>query len=277
MKYSMVLATAALLFLTIPTTAAAGDDAGIYRDILEQKAPSIVTVKLVLKVKIAFMGQSQDIEREVEVAGVIVDKSGLIMISGDAFDIGGALGQNDQIDMKVTPLSMDVIFEDDDEEYEAILGAKDTNLNIAFVLIKDLKGKELKPVLFSDGAKVAVGQELIGVTRYTKGFDYAAHFGTLRVTGQVYQPRPLWAIDGGFSGLGLPVFTKDGQVAGVLATQEGSEGTAEGGGGQLGMLLDMAGGISVFLLPVDTVNATILQAGKQAREALKKQEEEGDE
>lgn len=265
------------LFMAGPATA--DDDAGIYRAVLEKNTPSIVTVKLVLKTKISFMGQGQDMEQTVEVPGAVVDASGLVMMAADPLSPGGPLASREEIEIKVKPVSLKVIFEDDDEEYDAILGAKDTQLNLAFVLIKDLGGKEVVPVPFAEGAEAEVGQELIGVSRYTKGFDYAAYFGTIRVTGEVVQPRPLWSIEGGFDGLGLPVFNRDGVVAGVIASQEGSEGAEEGGGGgPMGMLLMMDSmGPDVFLLPAAAVKATVDRAKTQAVEALKKQAEEAEE
>jgi len=278
MKYSIMATLVAALLLVVPFEAAAGADGESYRNILEKKADSIVTVKLILKVKIAFMGQSQEMENETEVPGVVVDEKGLVMIADEALD--PALPIDDgQIDVKVTPLGMQVIFADDDEEYDAVLAAKDTNLGLAFIQVKDLAGKTVAPVSFADTAKVAIGEELIGVSRYQKGFDYAPYFGTIRIAGEVFSPRPLFVIDGGFDGLGLPLFTADGTVAGVLAAQEGSEGAGGGGGGgPMGMLLDMAGGPAgdVFLLPADTVRVTIEQAKKKADEALKKAAEEAE-
>ncbi len=279
MKYSIMAALVAALLLVVPFQTAAGADAESYRNILEKKAGSIVTVKLILKIKIAFMGQSQDMENETEVPGVVVDEKGLIMIADEAFDSDLPI-DNDQIDVKITPLGMKVIFADDDEEYDALLAAKDTNLGLAFIQVKDLAGKTVAPVSFADTAEVAIGQELIGVSRYQKGFDYAPYFGTICIAGEVFSPRPLFAIDGGFDGLGLPLFTADGKVAGALASQEGSEGAGSGGGGggPMGMLFDMAGGPAgdVFLLPADTVRVTIEQAKKKAAEALKKASEEAE-
>jgi len=279
MKNQLVMACLLLAVFALSFQIAEGSDGAVYRQILEEKAPSIVTVKMVLKTKINFMGQAQDNERTIEVPGVIVDGSGLIMIAADALSAGRELSRLGDIDLKVTPTKLEVIFEDDDEEYEAILGAKDTNLNLAFVQIKNLEGKEIAPVLFAGGAKMVVGSELIGVTRYSKGFDYAPYFGTIRITGEVTHPRPLWAIDGSFHGVGLPVFNEKGVTVGVLATQEGSEGAEDQSGGRMGMLfslVDAAQGSNVFLLTAETVAATVIQAKKQAHEALKKEADEDD-
>lgn len=275
MKYTVLAAMAAAFLFALPSPIQAGDDGVLYRSILEEKAGSIATVKLILKVKISFMGQGQEMENETEVPGVVVDEKGLIMIAGGALDPSLPIN-NDQIDVKVTPIGVKVIFVDEDEEYDAVIAAKDTNLSLAFIQVKDLAGKTVAPVSFADSAKVAVGQELIGVSRFQKGFDYAAYFGTIRVAGEVFSPRPLFAIDGGFDGLGLPLFNADGKVAGVLAMQEGSEGAGGGDGGPMGMLLDLAGGPggNVFLLPADTVRVTIEQAKLKAEEALKKAAEE---
>ena len=96
----------------------------------------------------------------------------------------------------MTPTDIKVLFAEDDEEYEAIVGVTDTNLHLSFIIIKDLKGKELD-LLASDFAKasvtadVKIGDRLIGVSRYNEGFDYAPYFGITRIAGKIEQPRPL--------------------------------------------------------------------------------------
>ena len=41
----------------------------------------------------------------------------------------------------MTPTNLRVIFAGDEKEYEAILGATDSKLGLAYVLIRDLKGR----------------------------------------------------------------------------------------------------------------------------------------
>ncbi len=50
-------------------------------DLLDRTASSIVTVKVVIKMEISMMGQAQNEESRSELPGVVVDDSGMIMIS----------------------------------------------------------------------------------------------------------------------------------------------------------------------------------------------------
>ncbi|MFH2001653.1 MAG: hypothetical protein ABIK28_18355 [Planctomycetota bacterium] len=280
MKKLIILPLMVVSWFAFTLHAAAGDEAESLRKLLDGKAKSIVNVSLVLKVKLSVMGQGQDVEREKEVSGVIVDETGLVMISTESLDPPPMFANNPQFEMTVAPLSMKVILPDKDEEMEAILAAKDTNLNLAFLQIKEVGDAELVPIRFAEAPKIQVGQEYVGINRHNKGFDYAAYFGKVRVTGQVFQPRPLFAVDNGFSGLGLPVFNMAGEATGVLTRQEGSEGAKSdsSGGGPFSMLFDMepeAFG-NAFLLPGETVCVVIEQAKEKAKEALKKQAEEAE-
>ncbi len=49
--------------------------------VLDTVAPAIVTVKVVIKMDIMMGGQSQNEESRSELTGVVVDESGLVMVS----------------------------------------------------------------------------------------------------------------------------------------------------------------------------------------------------
>ncbi len=59
------------------------------KNLLDKVSPSIVTVKLVIKAEMSFMGQSRDQEQRSEVHGVVVDPEGLIMVSSTAIRTAG--------------------------------------------------------------------------------------------------------------------------------------------------------------------------------------------
>jgi len=246
---------------------AQADDGAKYRELLEQKSPSIVSVKIVLKLNITYMGQSQQQEQTMEVQGVIVAPSGLIMVSSSAID-PNVDGMREGLTVKFDPQSVKVMIED--EEYDAVVGVTDSNLNLSFLLLKDLKGLDLS-LLAMDFAKgavdadVKIGDELFGVSRFTEGFDYAPYFGITRISGKVEQPRPCFSIKGSFSEQGLPLYDMEGRLAGVLSVQKGSEG-AEGGA-------SARGNSGTFLIPAATLKASLPLALEKSRETLKKDAE----
>lgn len=272
------LAGCAAAWLLLTGVVLAGEEANPYGEVLRSRAPAVVSVKFVLNVNISFGPQSQSEEMNQEATGVMIDPQGLVMINNDV--LSGGMGRiarmNPRVQVKATPSKFKVIFPGDAKEYDAILGATDSKLNLAFVRIRDLEGKEAAWVDFGNPGTVAVGQELIGVSRYGKGFDYAPYFGRSLVTGEVVQPRPMFAVDRA-AGNGLPLFDHTGKPVGVTALQEGASGASEGGGGGMMGLLGGGGGSNqdLFLIPADVVQETVEQAKKQAAEALAKAAEEG--
>ncbi|MFC1705358.1 hypothetical protein ACFL59_00870 [Planctomycetota bacterium] len=269
--------------------------------LLKQTAPSIVTVKVVLKTEIAMMGQVQDQESRLELQGVVVDPKGLIMlsnapISGERMmEMMGGMGGGMQFDIKVTPVEFKVVVEREEEEYEAFLAAKDTKLDLAFIQVEGLGERALQAVVFGKRVKPAIGERVFSVTRMKKGYDYAPYFESSRIGGAITKPRKAWILDGGLSGFGLPVLARSGDTIGVLTTISSGVKDDSGAGGPLGVggLMRMLSGggtaaaVGGFVLPGSVVKAVIAQAMKQAEEvaaeraaaaekASKEEAEEGD-
>lgn len=121
------LALALTLFGARP--AVAGD---AYSPQMETKAASVVIVKAVLKINFG----GDDRESNYEAAGTLVDASGLVMIQG--FGFGGRA--------KVTPTNLRVLFDGEEKEFDAVLGATDSKLGLAFVRVKDLAGRKITPI-----------------------------------------------------------------------------------------------------------------------------------
>ncbi|NUQ46826.1 MAG: hypothetical protein HUU22_12435, partial [Phycisphaerae bacterium] len=124
---------------------AAGDPVGKH---LEQKAPTVVVLKLVLKVG--------EYENAAERVATVVDPAGVIMTTGLGSSRGGT---------KVAIESARVVFPGDEKEYDAVLGAFDSRLGLSFFRIKDLGGKKIASVNLDDVVEPKVGDELFGVSR----------------------------------------------------------------------------------------------------------------
>ena len=231
---------AGLLLVASASTSGADDpvkfDAAKF---LESKAPSVVTVKSVLKVG--------DNERNDERSGSVVDPEGVVMLPNWM-----STRFRSPSSFKMTPTKIRVIFDGDEKEYDAILGATDSKLGLAFVRVKDLAGKKLTSVDFAGGTEVRLGDELAGVIRTDQGFDYAPYYGMTRVVGQVTKPRSMWLVTG-FLPQGHPLYTTDGRAAGVVVQQVGATDDA---------------GSRTFLLPAKAVTGVIGQAVKACAKAL---------
>jgi hypothetical protein len=222
------------------------------QSLIASKAPGVVSVKITAKISGSFGEQAVDQEQNRTTSGVVVDAAGLVLVPADAVAMPrrfGRMGMN----IKLTPTSIRVIFPGDETEYEAILGATDTKLGLAYVLIRDLKGRKAEPLDMSKSVEPAVGDTLYAVTRLGQGFDYAPVCQTASVVGQVSKPRQMWVIDGDAVEEGHPLYNAAGLLAGVMVSQEG---VGEGGG------------TLVFLLPLKTAAPSFERGMKAAQKEL---------
>jgi S1-C subfamily serine protease len=277
----------ALVWMAV-TSVAAGQDWTEARNLLEQKAPAIVTVKAVLKTEYTAGGEGLDEETRVTLQGVIVDASGLVMMSNSFFSTQRMMelfGGGDEIGadkgIKITPRDFKVTVEQDEKELSAFLAATDTQLDLCFIQIEGLGDRKLTPVVFDVAPPVTVGQKVFSVGRLQKGFDYAPYYQTATISGELKKPRKAWVTDGSTAGLGLPVFAANGDVIGALTTL--SPGVKEEGNpSEMGMgffMRMMTGGgggpVSSFVLPAQTVKAVVDQAKKRAAEMLQERAKKG--
>lgn len=231
--------------------------------LIETRAATVVTVKAALKIAGSMGGRSFDQEREMTASGVVVDSCGFIMMNSDAISVPRFFRRgNQQHDFKVTPTNLRVIFPGDETEYPAILGATDSKLGLAFVLIRDLKGRNAAAVDLTNVVEPKVGDTLYAVTRLEQGFDYAPVCDEAKVVGHVTKPRSMWVLQGSGADSPHPLYNADGAVAGIVIYQEG--------------VGDEQGGFRPFLLPLKIATGTIeraLKTSKQALEEAPKEEE----
>jgi hypothetical protein len=223
--------------------------------LIEMRASTVVTVKAALKISGSFGGRSIDQEREMTASGVVVDSCGFVMMNSDAISLPRfARMGNQQHDLKFTPTNLRVVFAGDETEYEAILGATDSKLGLAFVLIRDLKGRTATAIDLNNTTEPKVGDTLYAVTRLEQGFDYAPVCEAARIIGHVAKPRSMWAIGGDGGETPHPLYTADGAVAGIVIIQEG--------------VGDDRAGFRQFLLPLKIASGTIERALKTSKDAL---------
>jgi len=264
-----------------------------FKKFIADKAPSIVTVEMVVVTD--FNGR--EMEREVTATGVVVAETGLVMISAEAMTAaqrirGGFRGRggrgggrggggDEEMDISSRTENIRVKIPGDEAVHESMVIATDSTLNLAFVQIKNLGDKKLASVPFDPNQKAKIGEELIGVGRHEEQYDHAPYFGTVRITGEIEQPRTMFSFDGRFAGRGIPLFSKSGHAVGVLSTPAPAEGIDSGGGARGGMGMGMgrlAGNArgGAFLIPTNAIHGLITQAAARAKEALKHGKSEPD-
>ena len=249
---------ALLAVVLLAASAVQADETDVYQKLIAQKAGPVVSVKFVLRIKISMAGQAgRERENNASAAGVVVDASGLVMLQAAAFNLRMGLprGMMRQMDITAVPSNIRVIFPGDTREYPAVLGAKDSKLGLAFVLIKDLGEKKVLAADLETTVEPKVGQTLYGVTRLEQGFDYAPVCSRVKVSGAVTKPRTMWVVEDARDQVGMPLYDETGAVAGIVVRQEGVGEDA---------------GTLPFLLPLTVAKPTIAGALKKAKEELER-------
>ena len=258
--------------LSAPATAGAADESE-YQKWLEQKSPTLVTIKFVLKVKMGGM-MGGDQENDSEITGVMIDPKGLVLCSNT--QLGGFTGVMRRFmgrmggNITATPTDIKVLVGDDTEGLKAKLLARDSELDLAWVQIEEPGDAKFDHCDFTKAARPTIGQRLFAVRRMGKFFDRVAAVSEGRVGGITTKPRDLYVPGGNLAtGLGLPVFTTDGTVVGVGIMQmpdaEDAEMNPMSMLGNIFNMQDMMGGL---ILPA----AEVVKATKRALQTAEAQE-----
>ena len=268
----VALGSLCLVFLMPMTSVSADEEANQLQALLTKQAPTIVTVKAVVKMEAG--GGGRDTEVRIEMQGAVVSPDGMVMISNALFSLDKVLasltGQTPP-NMKITLVSAKVVVEREEKEYEAFLAAKDINLDLAFLKIEDLGDRKLLAVDFTAAATPTLGQKLVLVSRLDKGYDYAPFFASIRISGEIVKPRKAWSLDGGNPDAGLPIFTTSGELVGaltnVMGNLKGENAQDSMGFSYLMRMVNGNGGLTKrFVIPASTVQNSIVQAQSKAIE-----------
>ncbi len=235
------------------------------KELVQKVAPSIVTVRAVVKYEVKYEGQSETDESKFAQRGSIITPDGVVMVSAtllssESFKRMLGLEDEDKVEVSLTPQSFKVVIEQESKEYEAELIATDSVLGLAFLKVKDLGGRTLQPVQFKE-APLDIGSELFCVTRMPKGYDLVPYLMRLEVVAELAKPRRAAILNYSTDEVGLPVFSADGSAIGVIvyvrpvASDDGEE--------DLGFNL----GASEAVLPTSTLLPLLEQVKKRAQEA----------
>jgi hypothetical protein len=239
--------------------------------LVKDQTSALVTVKFVLKVKMGGpFGSMGDQENEEEAGGVMIEPSGLVLVSNT--QLGGFAGMMRRFmgsmagEISAIPTDLKVLVGDDTEGVEAELLARDTELDLAWVKIKEPGDKRFAAADLSKSAKPRLGQKLLVLSRMGKYFDRTPLVRETRIAGFASKPRELYVLSGA-GGLGLPVYTADGQLVGVTIVQmpEALDAAANPFA-MLGQASELESSMGGLILPAEEV----LKATKRAQETAAK-------
>lgn len=273
-KVTPLVIAATICFLS----AVAPAETDMYKSLLERRAPVLVTVKFVLKTSMGgMMGGMGDQESESEVTGVMIDPNGLVLCSDT--QLGGFMKMLAKMmpmmggNVSATPTDIKVLVGDDTEGRKAELVARDSELDLAWIRIKDAGDAKFDYLDLTKGASVSVGQRVVAVRRMGKYFGRAATVIEGRIAGTTKKPRDLYIPSIEFAmAQGLPIYTESGKLVGFTITQAPDADDSAGGFnpmamlGQMSSMQEMMAGL---ILPA----ASAAKATKRALASVKEEED----
>lgn len=262
----------ALAVLTATATRARAEASADYQKVLQDKAGAFVTIKFVLKMKMGGMGES---ETETEITGAMIDPKGLVICSNT--QLGGIAGFMRSLGREVsaTPTDIKVLAGEDTEGLAAKVLARDTELDLAWVQIKEPGEKKFAFVNLKEGVDGKVGQLMVGVRRMAKYFDRVTVMTESRVAGVTKKPRKLYVPTLPLTAnLGLPVFSAEGKVLGVAVLQMPSdEDQEESPAAMFSRMSNLQEMMSGMVLPA----AEVVEATQRARQTAATQPADAEE
>lgn len=271
-RLTHILAASAALFLAAPAALAQDKQAATKPSpiaaMAETHAKAVVSVKMSLK----YEGSFGEHEQEREVTGVIIDPAGLILCSNSQSGGVPPSMQDRMSGVTVTPRDIKVTVENNEDALDAKLIARDSELDLAWIKVSDLKGMTLSSIDLTSAVTPALAEDMFSVGRLSKFFDHAPMLTFCRVAAVVKKPRPL-IIPNDMNDLGIPVFTNSGKLVGITIVQipEADEDNDEDMRSQLRGL-----GASMVILPaadvaIATKHALDIAANPDAQPEAKSQ------
>ena len=270
---SVIAATICLLPVVVQA------ESKTYKSLIERRASVLVTVKFVLKTSMGgMMGGMGDQESESEVTGVMIDPSGLVLCSDT--QLGGFMRMLAKMmpmmggNINATPTDIKVLVGDDVEGREAELIARDSELDLAWIRIKDPGDAKFDYLDLTKTAAVDIGQRVMAIRRMGKYFGREPTVIEGRIVGITKKPRDLFVPSIEFATIqGLPVYTESGKLIGLTITQ--APDADDSGGGfnpmaMLGQMSSMQEMMAALILPA----ASVAKATKRALASAEEEDEE---
>jgi S1-C subfamily serine protease len=212
------LAAALAVLATAGLSTARGDEKVNHAAFVAARTLSLVTVKFVMKIKMGGMGNR---EQEGEITAVMIDPKGVVLCSNTQLGgISASMRRMMQTDISIVPSELKILIGDDTEGIDAELVARDSELDLAWVRIKDAGDKKFDAVDLTDSALAELGQRVIAVRRMGRFFARTVVVAEGRVGGITKKPRDLYIPTGNIgNAVGLPIYTTAGKILGVTIIQ----------------------------------------------------------
>lgn len=249
---------------------ARADEHSVARQVLKTKQDAIVSIDATLKIDLSSAGRStrlRDSEQEIHIQGAIVHPSGLVVTSHTKLNPVSLLADMLSSSGEESPLAQHSSFTQikirlgDGAEipYRQVL--QDADLDLAFLAPKadaDPPARVFPSIDFSKCDPVNVADAVIILCRFGRALDYTATVGFSQVIAQIEKPRLLYAVQGGYTEIGVPAFSVKGNPVGMAVLKRPPPGS---------MARRRAGDAATVVLPGKDVMKVVQQALEMAQKA----------
>lgn len=255
MNKVLAVLTAAVI---LPVTAQAAT-AERLQELAGKTSPAIVTVKFNLAVNLGRMSGNTEQESPSEVTCVMIDPAGVAVCSNNQIngniDLIRKMAPAQAGTMSATPRDVQVIIDTHDAPYDADIIVRDSELDLAWVRIREPGDRPHDFIDFSAGMAATVGEEVFFVRRTGSGFGRIPVISAIRIGGSTSAPRDLYLPGSPINnGAGLPVVNSSGNAVGLVVTlypdlSSGAQPMSMMGAGNAGLVEAMSG----LILPAAAV------------------------
>lgn len=188
-----------------------------YRHVRDTYAPMLVTIKFVQKTQ----GRFGEFEGENEINGVMIEPTGLVLCSNML--LGGSASR--RAGGRSVPSEIKVLIGDDLQGLDARFVARDTELDLAWLQIKEPGERKFAALDLEAALKAPVtprlGQRVLTLGVMGRYFGQEVLVSEGLVAGRTRKPRELYVLRGAVdTDPGLPVFTPAGQLLGFACVQQ---------------------------------------------------------
>lgn len=269
-KVLLVILTFLFLFSLARSYAGADENSVAGRKILEQCQNGLVSLKIVAKVRMMAGGKEQ-FNKEIEAVSIatVINPSGLAVTSASAVNPGETMekrmknisakaGQgNIDVTFNVELLSINMVLPDG-KEVPAGIVLRDKDLDLAFLR----PTKKLDTPIFAFDLSQAVSvntlDPIVILNLLPKEYYGRKPTATLdRIAAVVEKPMKFYVPnEQSFNQLGVPVFSLDGKIVGVMVAQIPNVAPVGTALEQMLGITDAAGGLTVIVPAADILELT---------------------
>jgi len=267
----LIITIAAMLLGLTASSAGAAAEPDIV-SILNERESALVTLRYVLTVNMNSRRSNTEQEHENELTCTMISSGGLLTCSNNQLSgfvniikqVSGAAGNG----ISATPKNMEVLVGPEAESFDVEIVARDTELDMVWLQISEAGERSFAHVDFSEDAQAEIGDPVIMIRRTGNNFGRIPVITQNHIGGIASKPRKLY-IPGipSVNNSGLPVFTANGRVLGLMVTQlpdPGDSAAAPGGLFGAGMA-NLQDALSGLILPASEV-VRVTRLARQVRQ-----------